>query len=208
MVAAGLRFFVKISNPPWTWRKIVLWVALTLALAAVWIAWREVELGVFVLPGLNQIARGFLDSAATLGPGGLFALTAVATLFFFFLPSEPYYVLALASSSNVVVTVIAAALGSIVGACANFWFGEIVIERRQKKRGDAAKVGKWLARAESKWGEVFLFLAMALPAPEIIAVGYGAATFSFRKFLIITTAARFIKWTWVALAYLYFSASF
>jgi membrane protein YqaA with SNARE-associated domain len=208
MVERAWRYFQVVSNPPWTARKVLGWAAAVLVMAAASILYHEVHLGVLGLPFLESLGAQFIAWAASLGPIGLFVFTAISTLFFLFLPTEPFFFLALAGSPDVVVPVIAASLGSTVGSLANYGFGIRLRHRSVKKKGDHAKLGKWGARARSKYGTVILFLAGSLPVPEIVAVGYGLADYPLKKFSVVTLGARFAKWTWITLAYVYLRATF
>lgn len=207
MVERGWRFLGRMSNPPWTLDKLLFWAIAVLLVVVLSVFNHLYHTGVLGLPVLEKAGSDFIAAAASLGVVGLFVFTAVSTLFFLFIPTEPFFLLILAVSPSIVLPIAAAAFGSTVGSCANYWFGKRLRLRSIKKKGDEAKLGKWGKRAHSKWGTAILFLAASLPVPEIIALAYGLADYPFKKFTLVTLAARFVKWTWVAMAFLLFRIS-
>ena len=95
--------------------------------------------------------------------------------------------------------------GSGAGSCINYWFGNrLRISAGKKQPGQDRKLGRWGRRANSRGGTAMLFAASALPLPELVGVAYGLVDYPFQKFALVALAGRFVKWTWVAGAFLAF----
>lgn len=201
-------FVERAANPPWTVRKLLGWLLAGLAVAVITAVAYDVRYGILTLPMIELAGSQFIAATAALGSPGLFVFTAVGTLFFMVIPTEPFFFLIIASSASAVDPILAAALGSTVGALANYAIGNRLRKSAGKTTGKEHKLGRWGERANSKSGAAVLFLAMALPCPEIVALAYGLADFPVKKFLLITLVGRLVKWTWIAVAFLLFSLSF
>lgn len=207
-VLRGWNFVERAANPPWTVRKVLGWLLAGLALAVVTVLAYQVRWGILTLPMVEESGSQFIAAMAALGSPGLFVFTAVGTLFFVFIPTEPFFFLIIANSPALVDPILAAALGSTLGALANYWIGYRLRRSAGKTTGKEHDLGKWGKRANSKSGAALLFLAMALPCPEIISLAYGLADFSLKRFLLIVLVGRLAKWTWIALAFLLFRLTF
>lgn len=206
MVLAAWRFFERLSNPPWTPLKVLAWVGIFLLVAIVTMLAYQVRYGLLTLPMVEAAGTQFVAWLASLGAPGLFGFTVVGTLFFMIIPTEPFFFIVLGGSTSAAAAILAAALGSTVGSCCNYWVGNRLRVTAGKKRpGEERKLGRWGQRAHSKGGTAFLFLASALPLPELVGVAYGLADYPFQKFVLVAGAARLVKWTWIAGAFLAFS---
>lgn len=196
------------ASPPWTIGKTVLWIVVAFLLAGATVIIYQVQYGILTLPMVAEAGTRFINAMNSLGPIGLFGLTAVTTLFFMFIPTEPFFIVALTGPDSVVVLVIAAAAGSSVGGYANYYMGLRLRLSAGKKTGEQRKLGTWGRRAHSKWGALLLGLCAALPAPEIVSLAYGLADYPFRKFAVVMIIGRLVKWSWIAAAYLLLKLSF
>jgi membrane protein YqaA with SNARE-associated domain len=207
MVLAAWKFFERLSNPPWTPLKAITWAAIFLLVAVITVLAYQFKYGILTLPIVEEAGSRFVAWMAALGAAGLFGFTVVGTLFFMVIPTEPFFFVTLSGSTPVVLAIAAAAFGSTIGSCCNYGFGNRIRVSAGKKTGDERKLGKWGKRAHSKWGTVLLFLAAALPMPEIIALTYGIADYPFKKFVLVTLVGRVVKWSWIAAAFLLFRFS-
>jgi membrane protein YqaA with SNARE-associated domain len=205
LVLRAWKWFEDLSNPPWTRRKVFTWAVLFLTVGIITVIAYQFKYGILTLPIIAEAGGRFVAWLAGLGPLGLFGFTAVGTLFFMVIPTEPFFFIALAGQMPAAAAVAAAALGSTVGSVANYWIGNrLRVSAGKKKPGEERELGRWGKRAHSKWGALLLFLAAALPVPELVAVAYGLADFPAKKFLLITLVARAVKWSWVAAAFILF----
>ena len=196
------------ATPPWTVGKTVLWILVCFALAGATVLIYQVQYGILTLPMIEDAGTRFINAMNSLGPIGLFGLTAVTTLFFMFIPTEPFFIVALTGGDGPLTYVIAAAAGSSVGAYANYFFGWRLRVSAGKETGEERKLGTWGRRAHSKWGTLLLFLCSALPAPEIVALAYGLSDYPFKKFAVVMFVGRLVKWSWIAAAFLLLQLSF
>ncbi len=208
LVLKAWRFFEKAANPPWTAAKLIGWACVFLVVAIITVLAYQIEYGILTLPIVEEAGGRFVGWMAALGAAGLFVFTVVGTLFFMVIPTEPFFFVTLSGSTPVAFAIAAAALGSTLGSCANYAMGSRLRASAGKKKGEQRELGKWGKRAHSKWGAVLLFLAAALPLPELVALAYGLADYPFKKFVLVTLPARVVKWTWVAAAFIFFNATF
>lgn len=208
MVLAAWKFFERLSNPPWTPLKVLAWVGIFLLVAIITLLAYQFKYGILTLPIVEAAGSRFVAWMASGGALGLFGFTVVGTLFFMIIPTEPFFFLVIAGGTPAWAAIVAGGLGSTIGSAMNYLIGYRVRGSAGKKHGDAARLGRWGARAHSKYGTVLLFLAASLPLPELVALAYGLADYPFKKFLLVTLPGRFIKWTWIAVAFLAFQVSF
>lgn len=205
MVLRAWKFFETNSNPPWTWRKVLFWAMVLILVAVITAIAYQFKYGILTLPIIEAAGGRFVAWMASGGALGLFGFTLVGTLFFMVIPTEPFFFLIIATHTPVAAAIVAAALGSTIGSCCNYWFGNrIRVSAGKKKPGEERKLGKWGKRAHSKSGTLLLFAGASLPLPEIIALAYGIADYPFKKFVVVTLVGRFVKWSWIAAAFLVF----
>jgi membrane protein YqaA with SNARE-associated domain len=203
LVLRAWQAFERLANPPWTAPKVLAWAAIFLTVAVVTVLAYQVRYGLLTLPMVEDAGLRFVAWLASLGPLGLFAFTAFGTLFFMIIPTEPFFFIMLSGDASLAATVLAAALGSTVGSCINYWFGNrLRVSAGKKRPGEERKLGKWGQRAISRSGTALLFAASALPLPELVGVAYGVVDYPFRRFALVAGAGRLVKWSWIAAAYL------
>jgi membrane protein YqaA with SNARE-associated domain len=203
-VSGTWRFVERQASPPWVLFKVLFWAAVVTLILLITVVAYQFKYGILTLPIVELAGGQFVGWMVSLGPIGLFAFTVIGTLFFMVIPTEPFFFIVLNSPGSPVLAVVAAALGSTVGSCANYAMGSRLRRSAGKGTGDQRKLGKWGKRAHSKAGTVLLFAAAALPLPEIVALAYGLADYPFKRFVAVTLAARFVKWTWIAAAFFVF----
>ena len=208
MVLRAWKFFERLSNPPWTPTKVLAWIAIFLFVAVVTVLAYQFKYGILTLPIVEAAGLRFVDWLSGAGALGLFGFTVFGTLFFMIIPTEPFFFLIIAGGTPLWAAILAAGFGSTLGSCLNYWFGNrLRVSAGKKQPGEERQLGKWGKRAHSKSGTLLLFLASALPLPELVALAYGLVDYPFKRFVLVALPGRMVKWGWIAAAYLLFQFS-
>jgi membrane protein YqaA with SNARE-associated domain len=144
------------------------------------------------IPFVWNIVGPIITEIASNSLLGLFYLSTFGSLFFISIPIEFVFIYYLTLNYNPFVVLLIATLGSIIGLVFNYCFGFIlgegILKYFLKDKYDNFK------KLLEKFGSFLVFAGNIIPSPiELASVVFGAARFSFKKFVVYSLLGRVFK---------------